>query len=133
MKTTILYYGRQEGKTNDLVEMVCEMPLTENILLLTHNNKEVKRLVDDFPSLTVGKIRVCSFHPKAIAQSVRGFTTEHLFIDNADYITTEAIKEVRTIIQYPNNQPRLKTLTVTGSDKALILHKLPQLLFGVKE
>ena len=129
MKTTILFYGRGEGKTTDLIKKVCDTSLSDSILVLAMNNNEAKRLLTTYPEIDLGQIKVTTFQARAIVQSLRGFNPDHIFIDNANFLTSDAIKEIRMLFD------NATTLTVTGSnhDNGFIRYKLPELLLGVKE
>lgn len=121
MKTTILHWGRAEGKTTRMVGMIEQLPCYENILVLTMTGKEAKRLMTEYPVLKIGQIKVACFHPSELDNALKGYNPEHIFIDNAEQLTDKAIHKIKGC------QP-IKTLTVTGSDISIILYKVPHLL-----
>ena len=113
MKTTILLWGRAEGKTEALIDRLHDHRIGSlNKLLITHNQKEIDRLKREyrFPMNTLALSFISLGNGLA-----RGMKPEMIFIDNAEFLEDTIFFD--EIVPMLSN---VKELVVSSSDRRML-------------
>ena len=118
MKTTILFWGRAEGKTTRMIRMLGNFPRDENILVLTHNQEEAKRLImlDLMFQDANRDVTVKSYNSELV-----DLKPTIIAIDNIEFMKQKTFNEVILPL-------RPKEMIITGSHEDVF-----KIMLGIKD
>lgn len=115
MKTTMLYWDRREGKTNEIIDIIHNhKKSSQKKLMIIMGPDEVKRIKTDYNLPINTKITTFGSLKNG---SMRGETPDIIIIDNAEYLDEKIFNsEIRPMLS------KTKELILTGSDISLFKH-----------
>ena len=112
MKTTILFWGRAEGKTNELIDRMHDHRVRHlKKLFITHNQTEIERVKREYRLPPNTEAFSCIALEGGMA---RGMSPDLIYIDNADVMNASVFfKEIAPMLR------DVKELVVAGTTRCL--------------